>query len=210
HGSGPETGSVTVTAPAGCAWSVASGSSWISITAGATGVGNGSVSYSVAFNPNLVGRTGTVSVAGQTFTVTQAGNPCAVTLLTTNASHVSSGGTGLVTVAAASGCTWNVSNTNSWITITTSTNGTANGSFGYSVASNPNGTPRSGAISIAGQIFTVDQAGAACVFAIAPPEHAHTAVSENGFVSVATFSGCGWGVSNTNAWITIQSPTTNV
>ncbi len=46
---------------------------FITITAGASGMGNGTVSYSVAANSNTTSRTGTISVAGQLFTVTQDG-----------------------------------------------------------------------------------------------------------------------------------------
>jgi Zn-dependent metalloprotease len=66
-------GSVTVTAGAGCAWTAASNSSFITVTGGASGSGNGTVTYSVAANPNTTARTGTLTIAGQTHTVTQAG-----------------------------------------------------------------------------------------------------------------------------------------
>jgi hypothetical protein len=68
------TGSVTVTTTAGCGWSAASNDSWITVTSGASGTGNGSVNYSVAGNGSSSPRTGTVVIAGQTFTVTQAAN----------------------------------------------------------------------------------------------------------------------------------------
>jgi subtilisin family serine protease len=64
-------GSVTVTAGAGCAWTAASNAAWITITSGASGSGNGAVSYSVAANAGAA-RSGTMTVAGQTFTVTQS------------------------------------------------------------------------------------------------------------------------------------------
>src|SRR5262245_37781265 len=44
------TGGVTVTAGNGCAWTAASGATWITIIAGASGTGNGSVAFSVAAN----------------------------------------------------------------------------------------------------------------------------------------------------------------
>jgi Zn-dependent metalloprotease len=66
------TGTVSVTAGAGCAWTAASNSSFITVTGGASGSGNGTVSYSVASNPNTTSRTGTLTVAGKTFTVSQA------------------------------------------------------------------------------------------------------------------------------------------
>jgi Zn-dependent metalloprotease len=67
------TGTVTVTAGAGCTWTAVSNSAFITVTSGASGSGNGSVGYSVAANTGSTTRTGTMTIAGQTFTVTQAG-----------------------------------------------------------------------------------------------------------------------------------------
>jgi hypothetical protein len=66
-------GTVTVTATAGCSWTAASNASFVTVTSGASGTGNGTVGYSVAANTATTSRTGTLTVAGQTFTVTQAG-----------------------------------------------------------------------------------------------------------------------------------------
>lgn len=65
--------SLSVTAPSGCAWTASSNASWLAITSGTSGSGNGTVFYSVQVN-NGVPRTGTLTVAGQTFTVTEDGN----------------------------------------------------------------------------------------------------------------------------------------
>jgi glucose/arabinose dehydrogenase len=66
------TGSVSVTAPGGCAWTAASNASWITITSGASGNGNGTVAYSVGpYGGPPKKRTGTMTIAGQTFTVQQ-------------------------------------------------------------------------------------------------------------------------------------------
>ena len=67
------TNTVSVTAGAGCAWTASSNASFITVTAGASGSGSGATSYSVAANPNTTSRTGTLTIAGQTHTVTQAG-----------------------------------------------------------------------------------------------------------------------------------------
>jgi uncharacterized protein (TIGR03437 family) len=67
-------GSVSVTTtPAAAGWTSASSAVWIEITSGTGGVGNGAVTYLVAANPATNPRTGTLTVGGQTFTVTQAG-----------------------------------------------------------------------------------------------------------------------------------------
>ena len=65
-------GSIAVTSPSGCAWTAVSNASWITITSGSSSNGNGTVGYAVAANSTLKSRTGTITVAGQTFTVTQA------------------------------------------------------------------------------------------------------------------------------------------
>ena len=62
---------VTVSTAAGCAWTAVSQSSWISVESGANGSGNGTVSLLVTPNTGA-SRTGTVSIAGQPHTVSQA------------------------------------------------------------------------------------------------------------------------------------------
>ena len=47
--------------------------SWITITSGSTGSGNGTVNYSVSPNTSTSLRTGTMTIAGKTFTATQSG-----------------------------------------------------------------------------------------------------------------------------------------
>lgn len=67
-------GSITVTASAGCAWTAASNVSWVSVSSGASGAGNGKITYSVASNPGTSARSGTIIIAGLPFAVTQAGS----------------------------------------------------------------------------------------------------------------------------------------
>ena len=66
-------GSVAVTTASGCAWTATSNASWITISSGASGSGSGTVNYSVAANTGANQRIGTMTIAGQTFTVTQSG-----------------------------------------------------------------------------------------------------------------------------------------
>ncbi len=66
------TGNISVTTAAGCPWMAASNAPWITINSGTPGNGNGSVTYFVGQNPASSSYvTGTITVAGQTFTVTQ-------------------------------------------------------------------------------------------------------------------------------------------
>ena len=55
-----------------CAWSAASNVPWLAITSGLAGSGDGVITYSVAANTAAAVRTGTITVKGIPFTVTQA------------------------------------------------------------------------------------------------------------------------------------------
>jgi hypothetical protein len=158
--SGGGSGSVTVTTQAGCAWTAVSNAAWITVTGGASGTGNGTVSYTVAANTAATSRTGTLTIAGKTFTVTQAALVCSFSISPTSASFPSAGGTGSIAVTATAGCAWTARSNVAWITITAGASGTGNGTVRYSVAANTVATSRTGTLTVAGKTFTVTQAAA--------------------------------------------------
>ena len=63
-------GTVTLTTGAGCTWTASSSASWITVSP-TSGTGADTVDYTVAANTPAGPRTGTIAIAGQTFTVTQ-------------------------------------------------------------------------------------------------------------------------------------------
>jgi uncharacterized protein (TIGR03437 family) len=76
-------GTVNVVTSSGCGWSAASNAGFVAITSATTGTGSSSVSYAVSANSGPA-RTGTLSIAGQTFTVNQSaagGGPSPLTIL---------------------------------------------------------------------------------------------------------------------------------
>jgi hypothetical protein len=62
---------LSVSSGTSCSWTATSNVAWITITSGASGSGIGGVNYSVATNTG-VARTGTLTVAGQAVTFSQA------------------------------------------------------------------------------------------------------------------------------------------
>ena len=75
-GPGAGSGSVAVTAGPNCPWTAATNAGswdWIGISSGSTGTGNGTVNYLVLSNNSGNTRTGTLTIAGRTFTVSQSG-----------------------------------------------------------------------------------------------------------------------------------------
>ena len=69
------TGSVTVTSATSCNWTATSNAPWITVTSSNTGAGNGAVSFSVSPHTGTSARSGSLLIAGQTFTVTQTASP---------------------------------------------------------------------------------------------------------------------------------------
>ncbi|MGD0772912.1 MAG: CARDB domain-containing protein [Candidatus Solibacter sp.] len=153
-------GSVSVTATSGCTWTASSGVNWITIQSGASGSGNGTVTYAVAVNTGPSARTGALTIGGQTLTVAQAAG-CSYSLSGTSQTIGAGGGNGSVGVMSGSGCAWTASSGVSWITIQSGASGTGNGTVTYTVASNNTSSARTGALTIGGQTFTVAQAAGA-------------------------------------------------
>jgi len=63
--------SINLTTQSGCAWMATSNAPWITINGGASGTTNGTVTYSVAPNPLSFSRTGSMTIAEQTFNLTE-------------------------------------------------------------------------------------------------------------------------------------------
>jgi Viral BACON domain/Kelch motif len=154
-------GSVTVTTSNRCSWSAASNAGWITISSGGVGNGNGSVIYSVSANDTGSSRSGSLTVAGQTVSITQdASSPAQCTYSISPESKVfrSSGGSSTISVVASSGCGWTASANASWIIID-SGSGSGNGTVSYSISPNPTSRKRLGSILVGGQVFSIKQRG---------------------------------------------------
>lgn len=65
------TGSTTVVTTPGCSWSTSSGAGWLHVISGASGSGGGQVTIQMDANPSGFSRVGVLTIADQTFPVTQ-------------------------------------------------------------------------------------------------------------------------------------------
>jgi len=147
---------VSVTTFAACAWTATSNANWLTILAGASGTGNGTVSYSVMPNTGDV-RSGTLTVAGRTVPITQNA-PCTYVISPKSQTVEQTSGTaGPITVTTQPGCTWTAVSNLSWIRVTSGASGTGSGTVSLSVTANDSGGTRKGEITIAGIVFTVTQ-----------------------------------------------------
>jgi len=143
-----------------CSWTAVSNDSFITITSGTSGTGNGNVEYTVSDNLNTVPVIGTMTIAGLTFTVYQAAGGCTYRLSPKRASFTAKGGSGTVKVKPTLGdCAWTaVKNPAlSFITITSGTSGVGEGTVSYAIAPNSDTAPQFGSITIGGELFLITQ-----------------------------------------------------
>jgi len=103
-------------------------------------------------------RTGTMTIAGQTFTVNQAAaSSCTYTIDPTSANFPLTGGIGMVNVTTQAGCQWTAVSNDSWILLIGGGTRIGSGRVRYRVLATT--TSRTGTMTIAGQTFTVIQRG---------------------------------------------------
>ena len=204
-GSAATNGSFTVTANIGCSWTVSSSDGWLTITAGASGSGNGTVVYAVTANAsNCLARTGTLTIAGQTFAVTQAPGSGSTALPVTAASVGADASNSSLTVAASAGCNWTANSNVGWLTVTAGSSGTGPGTVAYAFTSNAsNCTARVGTLSVAGELFTVTQAAGVGSFALSATSAQVGGRASTNSLAVVASADCSWTATSTNDWITI-------
>ena len=126
------------------------------MTSGASGTGSGSVGIAIAANAGPA-RAGTLTIGGQTVTISQSAPPaCSVALSPTSQAVTADGASVSVGVTADTSCAWNAASQNPWLAVTGGTSGAGSGTVAVAVAAN-SGSARTGSIAIGGQSFTVFQ-----------------------------------------------------
>ena len=184
--------SVAVTTGAACTWTASTSSSFLSITSGGSGTDAGTVIVEASANSGG-GRSGTVTIAGQTVTVSQAA-PSSATCgfgVTPSVVNLGAGGTSFsVSVTNVQGfdCNWTASSNAAFLSVTSGGSGTGNGVVNIAVAANSGSGSRSGTLTIAGLPVTVNQDGGGS--ASPPPTSPPTSPSPSPSPSVP----CGFGV----------------
>ena len=192
-------GEVPVQTAAACPWVAVSQAEWITIASGSNGSGPGVVRVLV---PPTDGppRTGTISVAGVTVTITQS-TGCGVTVQPAAHAAPASGGASTVTVRTGAGCPWSAASNASWIAITSSASGAGDGQVQFAVTANT-GPARSGSLTIGGQTVSVSQP-TGCTFSVTPPAVDLPSSTQTASVSLATGTGCQWNAATNASWISL-------
>ena len=214
---------VRVTAAAGCAWRAVSQVPWITVSAGASGAGPGTVALEVSASGGEA-RTGDVLIAGIRFSVRQSAESpeppappsptCQFSLSASSAAIGSAGGSGSVDVIAASDCEWTAQSSASWLDVTSGGTGVGPGEVRFTASQNTSSAQRTATLTIAGIAFGVTQAGAVttpappCSFTVSPSTVNAPASGLSGNITVtASASSCGWTATASPSWIRLTGPT---
>jgi hypothetical protein len=205
---GPAT--VAVTAPATCAWTAASSADWVTVTAGKTGTGPGSVTYAVEANASTASRSGTLTIGGQSHTVNQQGRAptvCSYELSPVSAEYSKDAATGTFAVSAAADCGWAATSNASWLVVTSGSQGAGNGTVSYAVARNVDPTERTATIAVSNRTFTVRQSGdiGDCQYSVAPVTASTCMAGGSVTARVTTQAGCSWTVAPNGSGLGVPS-----
>ena len=136
-------------------WTAAVSDPWITLNSTSGNVGY-PVAYTVSANTNVEQRTGYVYVSGWVHTVTQDG--VGGTISPENAVFEHHGGSGTVAVSAANKMAWQARPNVDWLNVAP-TSGVGEGSVTFNVAPYNEVATRQGALTVAGNTFTVFQYG---------------------------------------------------
>ncbi|KJR40354.1 S-layer homology region domain protein [Candidatus Magnetoovum chiemensis] len=198
-------GFVTINTSEGCTWEAVSNDLWLSLMSGTSGAGSGQAIFAVETNDASASRTGTLTIAGETFTVTQSATDCEYSISPSKASYSTDGGAGTIEVSSSTGCEWTPEASDDWISITSGSSGNGIGTITYTVNSN-SGFQRGGKIEIMGEEVDIVQAGDPCVYDLMPKVGVYTSQSGSGSVDVITsLDTCAWTAVSDNSWITIDA-----
>ena len=196
-------GTVEVSVDAGVSWTAKPNEDWLTVEPVA-GISVGTVTYTVSVYTNgTTPRTGTITIAGKTFTVTQTGTDVIIT--PTEQKMGFDVGTFEVVVAAMPDTAWSVTPKASWISVVDDGYGYGNSTVLVAVGANPSALSRTGTVEIGSKTLTVIQAGTTNIsLTITPTEATASPVGAYGNIAVYSTPDAPWLAESRDSWITVS------
>ncbi len=178
-------------------WTASSNQSWLTITSGSSGSNNGTVNYSYTANTSTSSsRSATITVSGsgvsnKTLTITQAAATPTPTLNINPSGTLNvNSSSGNDDIAVTSNVSWTASSNQSWLTITSESSGSNNGTVSYSYTENTSATSRTAIITVSGsgvsnQTLSLVQGGTTSqsITLLSPTENSNFNTGEPVFIS---------------------------
>ena len=200
-------GTVSVATGSGCAWTASSSASWLTATGGTSGSGPGTVTVAAAANSGPVSRTGSLTVGGQSVSVTQQGLTCTYVLQPPSRTLDAAGGTASFDVNTDAACGWTAVPMATWLTIVSGGAASGNATVTYRAAANPDAASRIAGITAGNVTHTVTQTGlASCTVDISRSGDSFGVAGGSGTFDVAAPSTCAWIATSTVGWTRVTDP----
>ena len=188
-----------------CSWTATSNASWLTIAPPGSAAGNGSLAFFAAPNQTTTRRLARINLGGQSVNIYQAGSVCAYALRSSGAAAPASGGNGLVSVLTDSACSWTASSNAGWLTVPGETSRGSN-DVQFAAAPNFTGASRTGVLTLAGQVISVNQSAGACSFTLSALSGSSIASGASGVVQFSTGgSGCVANAVSASGWLTVNT-----
>jgi hypothetical protein len=219
------TATVQVTTGASCSWSAKSTVPWLTVSAGASGRGPGTVTYKAEPNNSSAARTGSLNVATRTLTVKQDGEDtsqpvdCRYSIAPVQFEPCMPAMRLTASLDTQPRCQWTATAGAGWLKVQSGSNRTGPGMIVIDVSDNYD-APRDGVVAVrwpaptAGQNIRIEQAG--CLYAVSQASFAVAAAGGSAHFDVLqqsvpnTCGGplqdrCVWSANSSVSWITITS-----
>ena len=198
-------GTIAVSAANKMVWQARPNVTWLSVLP-TSGAGAGSVTYQVAPYDEVSTRQGTLTVAGNTFTVFQYGRRMKLDSYRVTKdyeAHVIP-----ITVNALDITQWSVAPNNTWISVVDAGKGQGGDQVTIAIAENPSYKARTGTVTIGTETFTVTQQGrTALSFNISPTSSTASVNGANGMISVMATPDLPWTAESGANWLTVYAAT---
>jgi hypothetical protein len=203
HGSGAASAQVVVNTPPSCAWTAASLAPWATISSADSGVGSGTVTYSLTANTAAAPRKGTLSVAGQGFLLRQNSPGCAPKVSASATHFTWEKAAGKIIISIGGSCGWAPYSAVNWI-VFDKAGGVGSGEVIFTVGDNVSKKPRGGVIYILDQAINITQEEQICLYTIAPVALSLGALETPVSVKVTAPWFCSWTAATADPWIRIS------
>ena len=219
-------GSVRVSAVAGCGWTARSVVSWLDVTGGESGDGSGTVSFTIEPNPGAA-RTGSLLVAGLTHRVEQAaaGAPpappppsppppapepppppgCEYRLSPASATVPAAGGDMTLSLTTGSVCAWEASDDAEWVRVGPPVSGTGSAGIPVTVSPNTGESARQATVRVGSASVRITQEAAPppCRASVSRASASFDAPGGEARVELTTGSDCGWTATSSAPWLSV-------
>ena len=211
HGGAVSSSFNVITQP-GCAWVAISNDSWITVSSGASGIGSGTVNYSLTPNPNRnEARWGQIKVENKIFTIKQEPY-CSQGTLSPGGLISAAGATKFINLYYR--CSYQVVSNNSWIKVDFTGIGYESSRVRYEIEPN-SGAARIGSITIDildtppeldPKIIFEQYGTVECTYTINPTSAQFPPVGASANFAINTQYLCDWTATSNSSWINVQAP----